>query len=142
MDTMEKTEDLVKRDNAQPASEGEITQTERMNGERHTFIPAVDIIDSEAATTLVMDVPGVVCDGVDITIEKNVMTIKAKPEDKGQSCDKPVYSEFRVGGYQRSFSLSDEVDQEHISASVKDGVLRVTLPKAAPVTKKVSVSAS
>lgn len=142
MDTMEKTEDIVKRDNSQPESEGEITQTERMNGERRTFIPAVDIIDSESDTTLVMDVPGVVCDGVDITIEKNIMTIKAKPEEKSQSCEKLVYSEYRVGSYQRSFSLSDEVDQEHVSASVKDGVLRVMLPKAAPVTKKVNVSAS
>lgn len=142
MDTMEKTEDIVKRDNSQPQTEGEITQTERMNGERRTFIPAVDIVDSETETTLVLDVPGVVCDGVDITIEKNIMTIKAIPEETQRNCDKLVYAEYRIGGYQRSFSLSDEVDKENISASVKDGVLRVKLPKSAPVTKKVNVSAS
>ena len=141
METMEKTDNMVKQDN-QPAMDGQITEAERLNGERRTFIPAVDIIDGESDTVLVLDVPGVVCDGVDISIEKNIMTIKATPEEKDQKCDKLVYSEYRVGNYQRSFSLSDEVDQENVTASVKDGVLRVKLPKAAPVTKKVNVSAS
>lgn len=138
----QETGGIVKRDERQSETGGEIAHAERVNGERQTFIPPVDIIDGESDTTLIMDVPGVVCDGVDITIEKNVMTVKAKPEERDRNCDTPIYSEYRVGGYQRSFSLSDEVDQENISAAVKDGVLRIKLPKAAPVTKKVNVSAT
>jgi HSP20 family molecular chaperone IbpA len=50
-----------------------------------------------------------------------------------------AYAEYRVGDYQRSFSLSSQVDQEHIEATLKDGVLRLCLPKAGPTTKKIAV---
>lgn len=139
MENMEKAGNMVKQGSHQ-ASDGRITEAGGSNGERRTFIPSVDIIDNDSDTMLVLDVPGVACDGVDILIEKNIMTIKATPEEKGQSCDNPIYSECRRRSYQRSFSLSDAVDQENVSASVKDGVLRVKLPKTAPVTKRVNVS--
>lgn len=141
MENMEKAGNMVKQD-SQQALDGQITEAGSSNGARRTFIPPVDIIDSDSNTMLVLDVPGVACDGVDILIEKNIMTIKATPEEKGQSCDNPIYSECRRRNYQRSFSLSDAVDQENVSASVKDGVLRVKLPKTASVTKRVNVSAS
>lgn len=141
MDLMEKAANTVKQENTQ-AVDGQITKAESSNGERRTFIPPVDIIDSDSDTMLVLDVPGVACDGVDILIEKNIMTIKATPGEKDQGCDKPIYSECRRRNYQRSFSLSDAVDQENVTASVKDGVLRVKLPKTEPVTKRVNVSAN
>ncbi len=109
--------------------------------ERLTFVPAVDIVDGDGATRLLMDRPGVDTDGVDIDIDQDIMTIRAKSAAP-ETCSgcKLVYSEYRVGDYQRSFSLSENVDKDKITATVKNGVLEVVLPKAAPVTKKITVT--
>ncbi len=118
------------------------TQVEREE-ESLTFVPAVDIIDSKTETRLLMDIPGVGKDGVDISIEQDILTIKAKPSSDQciENCNL-VYAEYRVGNYQRSFSLSEKVDKDHIKATVKDGVLEIVLPKMEPVSKKITVNAS
>lgn len=107
---------------------------------RRAYVPAVDIIESENAVDLVIDVPGVAENSVDLTIEKNVLTVSAVPADGVIAGKKLMYAEYGIGEYRRSFALAEEVDQEHISASLKNGVLRVKLPKSAPVTRKISVS--
>lgn len=118
-------------------------QEAQPEAERASFLPAVDIVDGESETVLFMDVPGVDKDGVDISIDQDIMTIRAKPaEDKEFAGCELVYAEYRVGDYKRSFSLSENVNRDGIKAVVRDGVLQITLPKQAPVTKKITVSAS
>ncbi len=107
---------------------------------RRAYIPAVDLIDSDSEVLLIADVPGVPEGGVDLSIEKNILTLTATPSDGVIAGKKLEYSEYGVGEYRRSFSLSEEVDKDRISATLKDGVLRVRLPKTAPVTKKISVA--
>ena len=53
-----------------------------------------------------------------------------------------AYAEYEIGNYQRSFTLSSVIDQEHIDAAVKDGVLSLTLPKVEPQAKKIAVQAA
>lgn len=108
---------------------------------RRVFMPRADIYEMPEAIVLVADMPGVDEKGVDITLEKNVLTISGhvEPEKVAENA-RLAYEEYEVGDYQRVFTLSDEVDREHIEAALKNGVLRVTLPKAgAAKTKKISV---
>lgn len=109
---------------------------------KRAYVPAVDIVDAQGAFELVVDVPGVAEDGVSLTVEKNVLTLSAVPADGVVAGKKLAYAEYGVGEYRRSFALSDEVDQENISAALKNGVLRIRLPKAASVSRKIAVSAS
>jgi HSP20 family protein len=93
------------------------------------YSPAVDIFETDDAITLLADLPGVEKDGLDINVEDRQLTITGlvkEPEERRQ----PVYSEYGIGGYTRNFKLGDTIDQSKISASLKDGVLELVLPKA------------
>ena len=115
--------------------------TERIQS-RKVFVPQVDILETDQALILVSDMPGVDEHGVDVTVEKNILTIKG-----AVSADAPAgytlsYEEYGVGDYERSFTLPNEIDRDGIQATIKDGVLKLTLPKARQaVAKKVTVAA-
>jgi len=88
------------------------------------------------------DMPGVDEKSVDITIEKNVLTINAYVEPEQPENYRCTYAEYGIGDYERSFVLSNQVDREGIEASVKDGVLRLRLPKSKEAkTRKIVVKA-
>lgn len=107
------------------------------------YKPAVDIFEREGDIVLMADMPGIDGKSVDITIEKNVLTIYGKvAQDKGLDGYELVYSEYGVGDYRRQFSLSDGIDRDKIKATVKHGVLTLVLPKAATaLSRKIAVSA-
>jgi HSP20 family protein len=90
--------------------------------------PPVDIFETEDALTVVADLPGVGKEDVDIRVEDNILTIKGKSDYSLPA--QAIYEEFNLQGYYRQFRLSDEVDQNKISAETKNGVLTITLPKA------------
>ena len=106
------------------------------------FIPRVDIYETNDAVALIADMPGVDENSVDITLEKNVLTINGYVEPEAPEDYSLAYAEYRVGDYQRSFNLSNEIDQEKIEATMKDGVLHLHLPKAEPTTKKIAVQSA
>jgi HSP20 family protein len=110
---------------------------------RRVFKPDVDIVEQKDDTVLTADLPGVDEHSLDITLEKNVITIKGTVEQKIPSGYRLAYGEYEVGDYERAFTLSDEVDKDRIQASVKNGVLRLVLPKSsAAKTRKISVTAA
>lgn len=109
--------------------------------ERRAFVPRVDIYETDSHINVVADMPGVGPESVDITLEKNVLTINGYVEPSHPEGYALAYAEYRVGDFTRSFSLSNQIDQEAIEATVKDGVLRLQLPKVEPTSKKISVSA-
>jgi len=108
---------------------------------RVAFVPRVDIYENDEYVFVTADMPGVDESTVDITLEKNVLTIDGYITPASPEGYTLAYAEYRVGDYTRSFTLSNQVDQERIEASVKDGVLSLTLPKIAPGTKRVAVKA-
>lgn len=115
--------------------------TERTKA-RKVYVPLVDIVETDDALLLVADMPGVDENGVDITIEKNVLTLKGVVPDDTPPGYELGYEEYGVGDYERSFTLSNEVNREGITAAMKDGVLRLTLPKAKQaVPRKIAVTA-
>jgi HSP20 family molecular chaperone IbpA len=115
--------------------------TERTR-ECRCFVPRADIYEVNDQIVIVADIPGANEKSVEVTLEKNVLTINAyvdPPEMEGYSL---VFAEYEVGDYQRSFKLSDEIDRDKIQATIKDGVLRLYLPKAAAAqARKINVKA-
>lgn len=82
---------------------------------------------------------GVLPDGVDLSLEDNVLTIQGRREEEKHG-GRMVLEEYEPGHYLRRFTVAKTIDQEHIEASLADGVLRVRLPKAAPAQpKKIAV---
>ena len=96
-----------------------------------TFVPTADIFETEAALTVVMEMPGVDRSNVDISVEAGILTIEGRLDFSKYQDMQPVYTEYNIGHYRRSFSLSSRIDQHKISAELSDGVLALTLPKAA-----------
>lgn len=108
--------------------------------DRRTFIPRTDIYETADSLTLLMDIPGAKESDIEIVLEKNVLTVHALVEPEVPEGYALALQEYEIGDYQRSFRLSNEINQEKIEASYKDGVLRLTLPKAeAAKAKKISV---
>ena len=107
---------------------------------RRCFVPKADIYETEKEIIVLADVPGVNEKKVDITLEKNILSISATIEPVRTSGFDLTYAEYEEGDFQRSFRLSDEIAREKIEASVRDGVLRLSLPKVQGATaKKITV---
>ncbi|MDI9570757.1 MAG: Hsp20/alpha crystallin family protein [Pseudomonadota bacterium] len=116
-------------------------ETERTRN-RKVFVPKVDIYETKDAMVLIADMPGVDDQSVDITLEKNVLTITGNVESPVYEGKALAYAEYDTGDYQRAFTISDEVDQDRIEAVVENGVLRLTLPKAEKAkVKKIAIKA-
>jgi HSP20 family protein len=113
--------EIKNKDRADAGAATEITR------EGPVFTPRVDIWETEKELTLVADIPGVEPSGLEIDLRDSTLTIvgKVTPEEERRY----ILKEFGVGNYYRQFTLSEVVDQEKISASVKNGVLTLTLPK-------------
>ena len=104
------------------------------------FKPRADIFETADAIVVVADMPGVDDSTVDITLEKNILTIDGRVEPDRHEGFVRRYGEYEVGDYHRAFTLSDEVGRDGIEARVKGGVLRLTLPKAGPArARKIPV---
>jgi len=120
-----------------PADEMERTRS------RRSFVPRADIFDTEKEITILADVPGANEKSVDITLEKDVLSITAYVEPAIPSGFDIAYAEYEEGDYQRSFRLSNEIDRDKIEAVVSDGVLRLRLPKVQEAqAKKITVKAN
>ena len=104
------------------------------------FVPTTDIFETEDALTVVMEVPGVNKEALDISVENEVLKIEAKIDPSKYDGMEPLYTEYNVGHFARSFTLSNKIDQQQISAKLEDGVLTLTLKKAKEaVPRKISV---
>ncbi len=116
-------------------------ETERTRN-RKVYVPKVDIYETKDAMVLIADMPGVDNQSVDITLEKNVLTITGNVESTSYEGKTLAYAEYDTGDYQRAFTISDEVDQDRIEAAVENGVLRLTLPKVEKAKiKKIAIKA-
>ncbi len=105
------------------------------------YAPYTDIFELEDELIVVMEIPGVDRGDTNVNVEKNILSVEGKINHSKYDELSPVYTEYNVGHFKRSFSLSNEVDQDSITAKVEDGVLTLRLPKSKDASpKRIEVS--
>ncbi|MFN0006565.1 MAG: Hsp20/alpha crystallin family protein [Planctomycetota bacterium] len=129
----------MKNDKVQETREQATGESVERMRERPVYTPRTDIYETEDAVVLVADMPGVDEKSIEVTLERNTLTITGRTQDVVPEGYRRAYAEFDRGDYQRSFALSAHADPNGIQASMKDGVLRVSVPKAKPALKKIPV---
>lgn len=107
-----------------------VEQPERTRS-RPTAVPPCDIYETEDGLTILADLPGVSHEGLDLDLNKEVLTISAEVGQEDRSGYESAYADHRPADFQRAFRLSDEIDAGKIEATLGNGVLRLYLPKAA-----------
>jgi HSP20 family molecular chaperone IbpA len=105
------------------------------------FVPVTDIFETPEALTVVLEMPGVDRNSIEASVEDDVVTIEGRIDFTKYESMQPVYTEYNVGHYTRSFEISKNIDQSKISAQMKDGVVTLVLPKAEQAkSRKIQVS--
>jgi HSP20 family molecular chaperone IbpA len=94
------------------------------------YLPVTDIFETADALKVVLEMPGVDKDGVEVRVENDVLTIDGQVDFSKYQGLQPVYTEYNIGNYARNFQLSSKIDQEGITADLRDGVITLVLPKA------------
>jgi HSP20 family molecular chaperone IbpA len=123
-DTMATTQELAVREKKELVSKEEKTAPGRY------YIPYTDIFETDAALCVVMEMPGVEKKDLTVALESGVVRIEGRIDFAKYEGMEPLYTEYNVGHYSRSFTLPNQVDQAGISAQLEDGVMTLTLPKA------------
>ncbi len=103
---------------------------EEMTRPGRTYVPTVDIYETKDGMWLWADMPGVDEQSLNVHLADGVLTIEGQVELKDYEELTPVYTEYNVGNYLRRFTLSNDIDSDHIVAKMKDGVLQLQIPKA------------
>lgn len=125
-----------KKEELKSTQSGEHTRNKRV------FVPLADVYETQDTIFVVADMPGVSESSIDITLEKNVLTIHGFTQAQAQEGMRLVYCESPEGDYRRVFLLSEEVDRDGIQATVKNGVLKLVLPKSPTArARKITVRA-
>ena len=100
------------------------------------FTPNVDIFETEKAITLLVDMPGVKVEELNVDLRDDTLTLTGDVLPNVGTPGEKVYMEYETGRYYRQFSLSELIVQEKIDAKLSDGVLRLTLPKVEKATPR------
>lgn len=121
----------------------EVTSQAEQTTPGPVFTPDVDIFETEKEITLLADMPGVKGENLTIDLRESVLTLSGDVAPYESSGEKSIFVEYETGRYYRQFTLSEVIDQSKINAQLKDGVLRLALPKiekAAP--RKIEVKSA
>jgi HSP20 family molecular chaperone IbpA len=110
---------------------------------RPVYLPPADIYETKDSIVVLAEMPGVAADGVDISLERRVLTIRGRSAANDHSGYQRVYNEYADGDYERVFTQSENIDRDRIEATLRDGVLQLVLPKAeAAKPRKIELKTS
>jgi HSP20 family protein len=124
----------------QAKEKAEVTTPAEQTRPGLVFTPAVDIFETDKEITLLADMPGVKAENLNIDLRDNVLTLDGDVNSPEGNDEVDVIREYRTGKYSRQFTLSQVIDQSKIDAELKDGVLRLRLPKVEAATpRKIAV---
>ncbi len=122
---------IVKKSEDQKVKKSESTGERTVAGKY--YVPLTDIIETEKSLIVTMDMPGVDKESINVKLEENILEVDGQIDHSPYNELNPVYTEYNVGGFTRKFTVSNEIDTGNIEASLSDGVLTLTLPKAPEV---------
>jgi HSP20 family molecular chaperone IbpA len=117
--------------NEVPASSTNNTVPAQQAPPRSVCAPPIDIFETDTGLVLHADLPGVSADELELQVQDNKLTLFGRVAPPAPENARLIHQEYRVSDFLRSFILSDEVDHERIEAKLNNGVLEVTLPRAA-----------
>jgi HSP20 family protein len=123
-------EEAMSSQELQVQEKREVEKKQESTVPTRAFLPATDIFESADVLTIVMEMAGVDKKNLDVNVEDGILTVEGRLDFSKYEGMQPVYTEYNIGHYRRSFSLSSKIDQERISAQMQDGVLTLLLPKA------------
>lgn len=124
----------------QPKPKTEVAMPAESTKPGLVFTPDVDILETDKEITLLADMSGVKAQGLNINLRENLLTIEGDVQSLESPHEHDVLREYHTGKYHRQFTLSQIIDKERIEASMKDGVLRLRLPKVKDATpRKIAV---
>lgn len=121
-------------------SNGQVTETRQKQPARQqdlaTLTPRVDVLEDETGITLYADLPGVAKDALEVKVEGDSLTIEGAISAATPQGMEATYAEIRLPRYRRAFTLSRELDTNRVEANLKDGVLKLRIPKYAEAQPK------
>jgi HSP20 family molecular chaperone IbpA len=120
---------MASKQELQVQQKRELDKKEESTVPARIFLPTADIYETQDALTVTLEMPGVEKDNLDVNVEDGVLKVDGRLDFSKYQGLQPLYTEYNVGNYSRSFRLSGKVDQGKIAAEFKDGVLSVVLPK-------------
>jgi HSP20 family protein len=121
---------MVGEQELQVQQKREVDKAQEPTTPMRAFLPTTDIFENDDALTVVLEMPGVDNSNIDVDIENGVLTVEGRINFDKYKGMQPIYSEYNVGPYRRSFRISNRVDQDKIKAEMRDGVITLVLPKA------------
>jgi HSP20 family protein len=120
---------MAARRELQVQKKRELEKKEETTLPARLFLPTADIYETQDALTVILEMPGVEKSNVDVRVEDGVLNVQGQLDLSKYQGLQPLYTEYNIGHYARSFHLSSKIDQDKIGAELKDGVLTLTLPK-------------
>ena len=121
---------MASRKELQVQQKREVEKKQETTIPARLFLPTADIFETDRALTVVLEMPGVSKDNVEVNVDDGILKIDGKIDFSKYEGLRPVYTEYNIGHYTRSFQLSSTIDHNKISAEMRDGVLAVVLPKS------------
>jgi len=113
-----------------------------VTGKGNWYFPPADIYEIPDSFVILLDMPGVPIKNITIDMQDNELVINGEVSLETYADEKVLYNEYNIGHYHRHFTVSDAINKEKVEAKMSNGVLRLTLPKAAHVKpRKIEVKA-
>jgi len=121
---------MAAQQNLQVRQKQEVEKPQESTRPTRAFLPTTDIFETDEALTLLLEMPGVDRENIEISVENGVLTVEGKINFSKYEGLQPVYSEYNIGPFRRTFRLSSRIDQDKIRAEMQGGVITLVLPKA------------
>jgi HSP20 family protein len=120
---------MASKQELQVQQKRELEKKEETTIPARIFLPAADIYETQDTLTVILEMPGVEKNNVDVRVEDSVLHVEGRLDFSKYQNLQPLYTEYNIGHYSRSFRLSSKIDQNNIRAELRDGVLSLTLAK-------------
>ena len=108
----------------------EVEKAQEATRPMRAFLPTTDIFETDEALTLLLEMPGVDRENIEISVENGVLVVEGKINFSKYESLQPIYSEYNIGPFRRSFLITSRIDQDKITAEMQDGLITLVLPKS------------